>query len=91
MFVVATTAMSQLPERKSCTALASATMLAEQAVSMTVDGPVKSNKNEIRFANNAFDEPYTQNAASLARISLKSSCGIASAFAEKKCKIHKII
>lgn len=50
-------AISQIPLRKSCTALAIATILDEQAVSITVLGPLKSNKNDIRLASKAFDEP----------------------------------
>lgn len=46
---------------------------------ITVLGPMKSKRKEMRFANNAFELPYTQKAASLARMSLKSSCGRASA------------
>ncbi len=61
-----------LPKRKSVTAISRATILEEQAVSITGDGPLKSKKNDILLEYIAFAVPETQSAVSF-RVVLKSS------------------
>ncbi len=46
-----------LPKRKSVMATSNATILEEQAVSITIDGPLKSNTNETLFAYIVFAFP----------------------------------
>jgi len=61
-----------LPKRKSVTATSSATILEEHAVSMTVDGPLKSKTNEILLEYMAFEDPAIQSAESLSIV--RESC-----------------
>jgi hypothetical protein len=54
------------------TAISRATILEEQAVSITGDGPLKSKKNDILLEYIAFADPETQSAESF-MVVLKSS------------------
>ncbi len=54
------------------TAISRATILEEQAVSITGDGPLKSKKNDILLEYIAFPDPETQSAASF-MVALESS------------------